>query len=187
MEGWVSVHRKLLNNPITCKDGDHLAVWIYLLLNATHKEISTIFRGKKITLLPGQLIVSRNEIAKKLKISDSKIKRVLNEFKIDQQIDQQSSNQNTLISIINWQMYQKSDQRNDQQMTNERPTSDQPSNNNNVINIYILLLNKYSKEIQNKKFGERIKIINELRNTEEYQELSYDEQQNLFNKLMSLK
>ena len=45
MEGWIKMHRKILDNPIICKDSDYLSVWIYLLLNATHKEIPAIFKG----------------------------------------------------------------------------------------------------------------------------------------------
>ena len=50
MEGWIKIHRKILENPIVCKDADYLAVWFYLLLNATHKETPALFQGKKIIL-----------------------------------------------------------------------------------------------------------------------------------------
>ena len=49
MEGWIKIHRKILDNPIICKDSDYLSVWIYLLLNATHKEIPAVFKKEKIT------------------------------------------------------------------------------------------------------------------------------------------
>jgi hypothetical protein len=52
MEGFVKLHRKILDNPIVCKDAEYFAVWIYLLLNATHKEIDMIFKGKRTTLKP---------------------------------------------------------------------------------------------------------------------------------------
>ena len=32
MEGWIKIHRKMLENPIICKDSDYLSIWIYLLL-----------------------------------------------------------------------------------------------------------------------------------------------------------
>ena len=69
MEGWIKMHRKILDNPIICKDSDYLSVWIYLLLNATHKEIPAIFKGQKITLQKGQLITGRKSISNQLKIS----------------------------------------------------------------------------------------------------------------------
>ena len=45
MEGWIKLHRKTLDNPIITKDSDYLAVWIYLLLNATHKEYDVLFKA----------------------------------------------------------------------------------------------------------------------------------------------
>ena len=81
--GFIKLHRKLLDNPIVCKDSDYLAVWIYLLLNATHKEIPAIFKKQKILLQPGQLITGRVSIANKLKVSESKVRRIINELKID--------------------------------------------------------------------------------------------------------
>lgn len=119
------MHRKVIDNPIVCKDSDYFAVWMYLLLNATHKDVQVIFNGKKTILHPGQLITGRKKIALKFGLSESKVRRILNELENDQQIDRQISTKNTLITIVNWDIYQNSDQQNDQQVTNKRPTSDQ--------------------------------------------------------------
>lgn len=134
--GFITIHRKIQDNPVVFKDADHIAVWIYLMLNATHTKIKAMFQGRSIELLPGQLITGRLSIAKKLKVNDSKVKRILNLFKNEQLIDQQATNQNSLVTIVSWGKYQKSDQQNDQQVTNERPTGDQRvTTNNNVNNV----------------------------------------------------
>lgn len=134
--GWVCLHRKLLDNPVVMKDAEHLAVWIYLLLHATHEEYPAFFKGQKITLLPGQLITGRKAIAAELGISESKVRRVLDLFENDQQIDQQMTNKNRLITLKNWHEYQDTDQQTDQQLTNNRPTTDQQlTTNNNINNI----------------------------------------------------
>lgn len=133
--GWVKLHRKMLDNPIIMKDAEHLAVWMYLLLNATHSEYPALFKGEKITLQPGQLITGRKSIASALDVNESKVRRILDSFENDQQIDRQRSNQNTLISLKNWEKYQLCDQQNDQQTTNDRPTTDQrPTTNKNDKN-----------------------------------------------------
>ena len=119
--GFIKLHRKILDNPIIMKDADYLAIWIYLLLEATHKDVDKLFKGKRKKLEAGQLITGRKKIAKVLHINESKVRRVLDDFEKEQQIDQQMTNQNRLISILKWNDYQK----NDQQMTNERPTDDQ--------------------------------------------------------------
>lgn len=130
MDGWVKLYRKMLDNPVICKDGDYLSVWVYLLLNATHKEVPAIFKGEKIILHPGQLITGRKSISEKLSISESKVTRIINLFKIEHQIEQLTSNQNRLITILNWYEYQESEQQNEQPVNNERTTSEQPVNTN---------------------------------------------------------
>lgn len=124
-EGWIKLHRKLLDNPVTMKDTDHLAVWIYLLLNASHNEHPALFKGEKITLKPGQLITGRKSIALALHIDESKVERILKSLKSEQQIEQQTSSKNRLISITNWEFYQQSEQQSEQQVnTNENIKND---------------------------------------------------------------
>lgn len=136
MEGWIKLHRKLLDNPIVSKDSDYLAVWIYLLLNATHTEYDTIFKSKRITLQPGQLITGIISIGNKLKINTSKVQRILKTFENEKQIEQQTTNQNRLVSIIRWNEYQQNEKQNEKQVKNEWQTSEkQVKTNNNIKNI----------------------------------------------------
>lgn len=132
-EGWIKLHRKLLDNPVTMKDTDHLAVWIYLLLNASHNEHPALFKGEKIMLKPGQLITGRKSIALALHIDESKVERILKSLKSEQQIEQQTSSKNRLISITNWEFYQQSEQQSEQQVNNKRTTSEQQVNTNKNI------------------------------------------------------
>lgn len=131
MEGWISIHRKILENPIICKDSDYFSVWCYLLLNATHDKYDVIFKGQRITLLPGQLITGRQSIALKFNITESKVQRILKTFEIEQQIEQRTSTQNRLITILKWSMYQSNEQQNKQQVNNKRTTNEQQVNTNN--------------------------------------------------------
>lgn len=50
--------------------------------------------------------------------------------------------------------------------------------------IYLFLFNKYKAKIENQKFGERVKILNQLTTEIDYQVLSEEEQDELFNRLM---
>lgn len=136
MEGWIKLYRKTLDNPIITKDSDYLAVWIYLLLNTTHKDYDVLFKGKRITLKRGQLITGRKSIAEKLKIDENKVQRILKTLENEHQIEQQSSNKNRLITIVSWNKYQQDEQQNEQQLNNNRTTIEQQVNTNkNVKNI----------------------------------------------------
>ena len=108
--GYIKLYRKLLDNPVVCKDPDHLAVWIYLLLNATHKQKKMMFEGKSITLNPGQLITGRKSISSQIKVSESKVQRVLKLLESEQQIEQQTTPRNRLITVLSWTDYQTSEQ-----------------------------------------------------------------------------
>lgn len=147
MEGWISLYRKVLDNPIVCKDADHFTVWVYLLLSATHKEYPALFKGEKIMLKPGQLITGRKSIAEKFKISESKVTRILDNLKNEHQIEQQTSNKNRLISIVNWDKYQNSEHQIGQRVNNKRTTSEQQVNTNNNVNNNNNDNNQLTKEV----------------------------------------
>ncbi len=133
MEGYIKVYRNILDNPVVCKDSEYFAVWCYLLLNATHKEKQVLFAGKKITLKAGQLVTGRIKIAEHFKISESKVQRILKCFESEQQIEQQISNKNRLITILHWDLYQYSEQQIEQQLNNKRTTTEQQVNTNKNV------------------------------------------------------
>jgi hypothetical protein len=126
--GYIKIYRSLFDNPVVCKDNDHLAVWLYLLCDATHKDYPVMFGGERITLKPGELTTGRNRIALKLNIHSSKVQRILKCFEIEQQIEQRTDRQCRLISIVNWEEYQNDEQRNGQRVNNEWTTSEQRVN-----------------------------------------------------------
>lgn len=130
MNGWIKLYRKIMENPIVTKDADHLAIWVYLLLNATHDTYPALFKGERILLEPGQLLTGRKTIASRLSISESKVSRVLEAFKNEHQIEQQTSNKNRLISIVNWDFYQGTEQQDEQQLNNKWTATEQQMDNN---------------------------------------------------------
>lgn len=128
MDGWIKLHRKIWESPTVTRDSDYLAVWIYLITHATHKEYKTYFNGAKIVVKPGQLITGRKKIAAITGVSESKIFRILKCFESEQQIEQQTNPRGALISILNWDKYQINEQQTEQQMNNKRTTNEQQVN-----------------------------------------------------------
>lgn len=148
MEGYIRSYRKMFDNPVVTKDAEHLAVWVYLLHYATHTGYDIMFGGKRITLKPGQLPTSRASIARKLSISESKVQRILKTFEIEQQIEQQVDSRSRLITLINWDRYQKSEQQIEQQVNSNRTASEQQvntHNNDNNDNNDLKMNNNYSE------------------------------------------
>ena len=142
MDGWIKVHRKMLENEIVCKDADHLAVWIYLLLNATHKAYQTYFGNGIVTLNPGELKTGRKAIATALGIKETKVERILKLLENAQQIGQQTNSRGRVISILNWHEYQKIEQ----QVDNERTASRQQTDTNKNV--------KNDKNERNKRYAQ---------------------------------
>ena len=131
-KGWVKVHRKLLDNPVVCKDADHIAVWMFMLLSATHTPQQMLFGGEVITLQPGQFISGRNAISKAVKVEENKVNRIIKFFKKQQLIEQQASTKNSLFTILNWNEYQESEQQNEQQVNSNCTTSEHKQECKNV-------------------------------------------------------
>lgn len=119
--GYVKFWRKSVDN-VHFKDPHFFALWTWLLLLAAHKEKPALFGGKKVVLKPGQLVTTRNELASISGCNPSKIARVLQTLKIEQQIEQRTSTVNRLITIVNWNQYQQSEQQSEQRANNERTT-----------------------------------------------------------------
>ena len=126
-KGWVKLHRSLRNNP-RASDPEWLALWVWMLLFANHAAASVVWKGQRITLQPGQFTAGRKQIANATGICESKVVRLLNVMKTEQQIEQQTSNACSLFTILNWDMYQQSEQRIEQPANNERTASEQPAN-----------------------------------------------------------
>jgi hypothetical protein len=89
-----------------------------------------MFAGKPIICLPGQFTTGRKKLSIETGIKESKIERILMYFeKIEQQIEQRKSSTNRLISVINWDKYQQSEQQSEQRLNNDRTTTEQRLNN----------------------------------------------------------
>jgi hypothetical protein len=129
MSGWIKIHRELLDKAFYKKDSEKVHLWIHLLMSANIHKKEEYLGGKKIICLPGQFTTGRKQLSEQTGISESKIERILNNFeKIEQQIEQQKTSANRLISILNWDKFQLSEQLSEQRVNNDRTTSEQRVN-----------------------------------------------------------
>lgn len=131
--GWIKLHRKILENPII-KRPAYFALWVILLLKANHKSVKMIWNNSVIIIKEGQFITGREELFKQSHIPETTIERILTYLEKTHQIGQQKTNKYRLITIINWKDYQDSD--------NKRTTSGQQMDTN-----------KNDKNDKNKEFS----------------------------------
>lgn len=128
MNGWVKMHRSMIDNPKLTRSS-RFSVWMYILLAVTHTETKAYLCGKEIVLNPGQGVFSTPDLAHKLALSVSVVRRVLDWLESEQQIEQQKTTKGTVITVVNWQKYQQGEQQSEQQENNKRTTSEQQVNN----------------------------------------------------------
>ncbi|HEY5588562.1 MAG TPA: hypothetical protein VIK86_06370 [Candidatus Paceibacterota bacterium] len=149
MEGWIKVYRKLLDWQWINKP-EMVSIFLYCLLKANHK--GNYFEN--IEVCRGQFITSPEKISIKLGISYQTVRTCLNKLEKSKEINKQTTNKFTIITICNYESYQSNEQTNNnetnKQLTNnQQSTNKQLTTNNNDNNI-----NKVNneKEIRNNNF-----------------------------------
>jgi hypothetical protein len=123
METWIKLYRKLEESSFY-HDSRTVHLWVHLLLKAYAFEGKTFFGGEEITVNPGQFVTGRKKLSKETDIDESKIQRSLKMFEKCLMIEQQTNNQSRLITVLNWEQYQGSEQ----QTNNKRTTNEQRVN-----------------------------------------------------------
>lgn len=131
-QGWIKLHRELINKPIwTESTAQQKTVLITLLLMANHNRKEWEWKGKKYQAKPGQLVTSLNSIARNagVGISIQNVRTSLKRFEKFGFLTNESTNKNRLITIVNWDIYQEKESSltkgltGDQQATNKQLTT----------------------------------------------------------------
>lgn len=129
-QGWIKLHRKLLDNPISRKP-NYLAVWCYLLARANHQDNYFILDGKKTLIKEGEFVGSLLEISNHFKISISNVSRIIKYFETETMVETRRTKKYTYFSILNWNLYQEAEIRTENK---EKTNGKQRETNNNVKN-----------------------------------------------------
>lgn len=109
MNGWIKIHRKLLDNPIS-KKPSWAWLWVTLLLLANHdEEHKFIWNKKEVKLEKGQFVTGRKALSDQTGIPPSTVEDILTYLENSSQIRQQKTTKYRLITIVKWDSYQNSD------------------------------------------------------------------------------
>lgn len=129
-QGWIKLHRKLLENPII-KKPNYLALWLVLLLKANHKDNKMLWNGGILTIKEGSFITGRKVLAEETGIKESTIEDILTYLEKQQQIQQQKTNKYRLITIVNWENHQHTDKKSNNKATTKQQQADTNKNEKN--------------------------------------------------------
>ena len=138
-DGWVCLHRELLEKPIWANSSpEHRCVLVALLVMANHEPRQWEWQGKKFMVQRGQLVTSLESLAQKAGpgVSIQNVRTALARFEKLDFLTNQSTNTGRLITICNYSKYQdtksqpnKADNK-DLTKTQQRPNKDLTTNNN---------------------------------------------------------
>lgn len=144
MEGWIKMHRKMLDwewyDDINTK-----VLFLHLLLTANHKEK----KWKGQTVLRGQKLTSLEHLAEETNLSVQQIRTSLKKLKSTNEITIKSTSKNTLITIEKYSDYQDKDE--DDNIQNNTQNNKQITTNKNDKNVKKI----YYGEYQNVFFTEK--------------------------------
>ena len=131
--GYVKLFRKMVEWE-WYGDPNTKAVFLHLLLTANYKR--TKYRG--VTLKPGQTVIGRKSLAEALGMSERNVRTALNHLKATNEIATKATNKFTIVTIVNWELYQYFDDEVTNEVTNKpslnRPASDHTKESKNIKN-----------------------------------------------------
>lgn len=176
-KGYISIHRKIEDSWLWLSEPFSKAqAWIDLLLIANHKNSSFFLRGIKIEVKRGHIAWSEEKLSSRWKWSRGKLRTFLKLLETEQQIIQHKSNKINIVEIINYDLYQKQDNKIDSKKTTERQQSEQQkdiynnvnndnndNNENNILELVkglqFILEAKLNKKISTTSWKEPIRLL----------------------------
>ena len=181
MEGWITLHRKILNWQ-WYHNTNVFRVFMHLLLNANYED--KYWNG--IIIKRGQVVTSIRNISKETGLSIQHTRTAITNLQKTKEITIKTTNKYSLVTIEKYNDYQNKSVENNTQintqkfdeLTNKQHTSQQQHNNKQYNNINSINLNK-EKELKLFDSGDDFyKYLIEQGYTEDsFNELSESEQE----------
>ena len=158
MDGWISLHRKILENPILNRSRvySNFEAWIWLLLKANHKDNKFMLGTELVKVKKGSLITSQKKLCRQFRWGSTKLRNFLKVLQKDKMLLLKTNTQSTHITICNYDSYQDSQTANKNQTTHAQRTDNTrttTNNNDNKVNKVNNILEILSDKIYLDKYG----------------------------------
>jgi hypothetical protein len=121
--GWIKLYRKSLFNG-WLKNHNLWVFWCYCLLKASHRENRVIVGNRQIILQPGQFVFGRKKASKETRLSERSIRTCVYNLCTLGNLTIKTTNKFSLITIVNWELYQNKGIKTTSKMTSNRPATD---------------------------------------------------------------
>ena len=107
-DGWVSIYRQIFDNK-DLKDNNHLLIFIYMVVHASHKPTIVTYRRKRVVLKRGQLTVSLRDLCKRFNLTERKVRTILRNLETTQSLTHTLFKQLSVYTIVNYNKFQDND------------------------------------------------------------------------------
>ena len=167
MKGWISLHRKILDNPILTRGRQYsrFEAFVYMLLKANHKDNEVLIGNQKIQVKKGSFITSQKKLMKEFNWGTSRLRNFLKLLQNDDMIEINTNAISTYITINNYKALQGLQTANKSEANRKQIDSEsQTKTNNNVNNdnnvnkkeIFIKKVFEFEKEYDKETLDEFI-------------------------------
>ena len=125
--GWIKLYRQLQDCWIWLdkEPFDKRSAWVDLLLTANHSDKKILFNGELITVKRGQILTSVRKLSAKWKWSVNKVYRFLKLLESDEMLQKESDKDRTLLTIVNYSIFQCCEYTNENSNGNTNGYSDE--------------------------------------------------------------
>ena len=127
--GWIKIYRSLLYWEWADMP-EMVALWVRLIIRATHED--TQWHG--VTISRGQLVTTTAKLAAESGLSPQQVRTCLDRLKASNQINTQTTNKYTIITICKYEAYQETETT-EKQTNGKQTTRKQQTNNTQATSI----------------------------------------------------
>ncbi|EAG2252989.1 DnaD domain protein [Listeria monocytogenes] len=160
--GWIKLHRDLKEKPIwKSSTPEQKTILVTLLMMANHKENEWEWMGKPFKAKPGEFVTSIKSITEECGkgISSQNVRTALKRFENYGFLTKESTKVNTLINIVNWGVYQDSENKSNilanNQLTNDSQTANKQLTTNKNVRTKECNKNNNNSDLNFKDFWEQ--------------------------------
>lgn len=150
--GWVCIWRKLLDNPLwKCSKPEQKTILVTLLLMANHSPNEWEYNGAIYKVQAGQFVTSLQGIVDKCGkgVTVQNVRTALKRFEKFGFLTDKSTNQNRLITIVNWSQYQVKSENSTNGLTGSQQTANKQLIGNQQAANRHLTTNNNDKNVNN--------------------------------------
>lgn len=114
--GWIKIYRQIEENPLYFSERfTKIQAWMDLILLVNYKPKTIFIRGNAVELKRGETGRSIQTLAKRWKWNERTVKSYLNLLKKEGMIQYRTNHVTTVITILNYDLYQGNTEQNTEQ------------------------------------------------------------------------